>query len=72
MDVRVIAATNKPLADMAASGQFREDLFYRLRVLTVEIPPLRERPDDIPVLAMHFCRRSSKKADCKKISIRKC
>ena len=71
MDVRVIAATNKPLADMAASGQFREDLFYRLRVLTVEIPPLRERPDDIPVLAMHFCRRSSKKRAAK-ISIRRC
>ena len=61
VDVRVIAATNKPLADMAASGQFREDLFYRLRVLTVEIPPLRERPDDIPVLAMHFLQEIIKK-----------
>ena len=61
IDVRVIAATNKPLADMAASGQFREDLFYRLRVLTVEIPPLRERPDDIPVLAMHFLQEIIKK-----------
>ena len=61
VDVRVIAATNKPLADMASSGQFREDLFYRLRVLTVEIPPLRERPDDIPVLAMHFLHEIIKK-----------
>ena len=61
VDVRVIAATNKPLADMASSGQFREDLFYRLRVLTVEIPPLRDRPDDIPVLAMHFLHEIIKK-----------
>ena len=71
MDVRVIAATNKPLADMAASGQFREDLFYRLRVLTVEIPPLRERPDDIPVLAMHFAG-DHQKSGLQKISIRRC
>lgn len=66
VDVRVIAATNKPLADMAASGQFREDLFYRLRVLTVEIPPLRERPDDIPVLAMHFLQEIIKKSGLQK------
>ncbi len=61
VDVRVIAATNKPLADMATSGQFREDLFYRLRVVMLEIPPLRERPDDIPVLAMHFLQEITKK-----------
>ena len=66
VNVRVIAATNKPLADMAASGQFREDLFYRLRVLTVEIPPLRERPDDIPVLAMHFLQEIIKKSGLQK------
>lgn len=66
VDVRVIAATNKPLADMAASGQFREDLFYRLRVPTVEIPPLRERPDDIPVLAMHFLQEIIKKSGLQK------
>lgn len=51
---------------MAASGQFREDLFYRLRVLTVEIPPLRERPDDIPVLAMHFLQEIIKKSGLQK------
>lgn len=65
-DVRVIAATNKPLAVMAADGRFREDLFYRLRVLSVDIPPLRERPDDIPLLAMFFLREAAKKANLKK------
>ena len=66
VDVRVIAATNKPLAKMVEAGQFREDLFYRLRVLTLEIPPLRERPDDIPVLAMHFLQETIKKNDLQK------
>lgn len=66
VDVRVIAATNKPLAEMVEAGQFREDLFYRLRVLTLEIPPLRERPDDIPVLAMHFLQESIKKSGVQK------
>ncbi|MEG2005357.1 MAG: sigma 54-interacting transcriptional regulator, partial [Bilophila sp.] len=61
VDVRVLAATNKPLAEMVSGGQFREDLFYRLRVLTVEIPPLRERTDDIPVLAMHFLQEIAAK-----------
>ena len=65
-DVRVIAATNKPLSEMVKMGQFREDLFYRLRVLTVEIPPLRERPDDIPVLAIHFLQEIIKKSALKK------
>ena len=72
IDIRLVCATNENLAQRVAEGQFREDLFYRLRVLTVEIPPLRERPDDIPVLAMHFLQEIIKKADCKKISIRKC
>lgn len=57
-DARVIAATNKPLEKMVAAGTFREDLFYRLRVLTVEIPPLRERKDDILPLARHFLQKS--------------
>ena len=53
-DARVLAATNRKLSDMVSAGQFREDLFYRLRVLTLEIPPLRHRVDDIPILAMYF------------------
>jgi Nif-specific regulatory protein len=57
VDVRVIAATNRNLASMVAAGQFRDDLFYRLNVVSVETPPLRERKDDIPALATFFIRR---------------
>jgi DNA-binding NtrC family response regulator len=52
--VRVISATNRNLSDMVASGLFREDLFYRLDVLRIELPPLREKTDDIPLLLAHF------------------
>jgi two-component system nitrogen regulation response regulator NtrX len=54
VDVRVIAATNKALEDAIAKGDFREDLFFRLSVIPIHMPPLRERPDDVDVLVQHF------------------
>jgi len=57
VDVRIIAATNKNLAEMATAGTFREDLFYRLEVLSIRVPPLRERKEDIPLLVDHFMEK---------------
>ena len=60
VDVRVIAATNRELPAEVAAGKFREDLFYRLNVVNVEMPPLRARPSDLLPLATHFLRRFAK------------
>ena len=59
-DVRIIAATNKNLKECIRKGRFREDLFYRLEVLTLTIPPLRERPEDIPDLIHHYLELACK------------
>jgi two-component system NtrC family response regulator len=54
VDVRVVTATNRALTDMVAAGEFREDLLYRINLLNIHLPPLRERPEDIPILASRF------------------
>jgi two-component system response regulator AtoC len=59
-DVRIVVATNQDLEDAVATGGFREDLFYRLNVIRIHVPPLRERPEEIPALATYFIRRYSR------------
>jgi len=59
VDVRIVAATHRDLRAMVADGRFREDLWYRIAVFPIQIPPLRERPEDIPALATHFALRAA-------------
>ncbi|MGE6757406.1 sigma-54-dependent transcriptional regulator [Corallococcus interemptor] len=65
VDVRVIAATHVDLSRAKEQGKFREDLFYRLNVITIDLPPLRDRPEDVPLLAHHFLKVYASKADKK-------
>jgi two-component system nitrogen regulation response regulator NtrX len=61
VDVRVVAATNKDLLERIEEHEFREDLYHRLSVILVHVPPLRQRADDIPLIAQHFCERLARR-----------
>ncbi len=67
VDVRIVAATNRELEEEVRAGRFRSDLFYRLRVVSIQLPPLRERQEDIPVLALHFLKRSRRSSEIRGI-----
>ncbi|MEW8063675.1 MAG: sigma-54 dependent transcriptional regulator, partial [Candidatus Thiodiazotropha sp.] len=66
VDVRIISATHKDLAELVENGEFRQDLFYRINVIELPLPPLRERIEDIPLLAQHFLTRMAREAGTKK------
>ncbi|MBC8276704.1 MAG: sigma-54-dependent Fis family transcriptional regulator, partial [FCB group bacterium] len=71
VNVRILAATNKILIDEVKKGNFREDLYYRLNVLKLDLPPLRERRDDIPLLALHFLKKHTDQDGAGNIGISK-
>jgi transcriptional regulator with PAS, ATPase and Fis domain len=68
VDVRLIAATNNDLRRAVSEGKFRQDLFYRLNVVDIHLPPLRERPEDLPLLIQHFIERSSQASRAQRLS----
>jgi two-component system NtrC family response regulator len=69
VNVRIVAATNRNLKTLADDGQFRDDLFYRLSVVTIEVPPLRERKDDIPMLTEHFLKKFRERHQIPRLSL---
>ncbi len=68
VDVRIVAATNRNLSRAVGEGKFREDLFYRLNVVEIVVPPLRERPEDLPLLIQHFMTQSAQAAQARRLS----
>jgi len=69
VDVRLVSATNRDLEKMAEGGTFRSDLYYRLNVIPIQVPPLRDRKDDIPLLCRHFVRQHAQNMGCENLEI---